>query len=241
MDPSQPLPAPAPVPPAAPVETAAASTLVTAAGPPRLGRAPLAVGAIGPRVLALQTRLRWAGIRTPVDGTYGEPTAGAVQLFQAKRRLPQTGQASARTLRELLRATRLGDRLDERCYAQGSVICVDKTQKVLRFLRDGRLLRQMHINIGPERGDPWFRRYSSTREGSFTVYRRHKDHVSTGYGTPMPYSLFFDGGEAFHLSRWFGRYGYANTSFGCVTVGSERDARWVFRRAPLGTPFVVYS
>jgi peptidoglycan hydrolase-like protein with peptidoglycan-binding domain len=241
MDPTEPLPAPDPVPAAAPPVEAAPTGLVQAAGVPRLGRAPLRVGAAGPRVIALQTRLRWAGIKTPTDGAYDDDTAAAVRLFQAKRRLKQTGDASRRTLVQLLKATKRGDRLDERCYADGKVICVDKTQKVLRFLRNGKVKRQMHINIGPERGDRWFGRYSSTREGSFSVFRRAKYHVSTGYGTPMPYSLWFDGGEAFHLSRWFGTYGYANTSFGCVTVGSQRDARWVFRRTPVGTPFVVYS
>ncbi|MFF1402241.1 L,D-transpeptidase [Streptomyces sp. NPDC058294] len=55
-----------------------------------------------------------------------------------------------------------------------------------------------------------------TRKGWHTVYWRHKNHVSTLYGQPMPYAQFFDGGEAFHAV-----YGSIYTtvgSMGCVNL-----------------------
>jgi lipoprotein-anchoring transpeptidase ErfK/SrfK len=61
-----------------------------------------------------------------------------------------------------------------------------------------------------------------TRAGWHKVYWRHKNHWSTLYNTPMPYSQFFSGGQAFH-----GVYGSLNTtvgSMGCVNL-SVPDAR----------------
>ncbi|MFJ7151952.1 L,D-transpeptidase [Streptomyces sp. NPDC100445] len=55
-----------------------------------------------------------------------------------------------------------------------------------------------------------------TRKGWHTVYWRHKNHVSTLYGQPMPYAQFFDGGQAFHAV-----YGSIRTtagSMGCVNL-----------------------
>jgi lipoprotein-anchoring transpeptidase ErfK/SrfK len=62
----------------------------------------------------------------------------------------------------------------------------------------------------------------ATRTGLKRVYWRHKNHVSTLYDVPMPYSQFFDGGEAFHsvaipLSTPPG-------SHGCVNM-TKRDAK----------------
>ena len=56
----------------------------------------------------------------------------------------------------------------------------------------------------------------------------------------MRWSLFFDGAEAMHFSDYFRRGGYGIRSFGCVDIASFTGARWVFRHAPVGTPFIVY-
>ena len=37
-----------------------------------------------------------------------------------------------------------------------------------------------------------------TRTGLKKIYWRDIDHVSSIYNVPMPYSQFFDGGQAFH-------------------------------------------
>ncbi|HEX6447496.1 MAG TPA: L,D-transpeptidase [Streptosporangiales bacterium] len=43
-------------------------------------------------------------------------------------------------------------------------------------------------------GRPGYR----TSIGTFHVTRKDKDHISSIYHVPMPYSVFFHGGEAFH-------------------------------------------
>ncbi|MFF7791995.1 L,D-transpeptidase family protein [Streptomyces sp. NPDC007991] len=48
-----------------------------------------------------------------------------------------------------------------------------------------------------------------TRAGWHKVHRRHKDHWSALYNTPMPYARFFSGGQAFH-----GVHGSLNTTVG---------------------------
>ena len=44
-----------------------------------------------------------------------------------------------------------------------------------------------------------------TREGSFKVNRKSRNHYSTIYHTPMPYAMFFSGGQAVHYSPDFAR------------------------------------
>ena len=66
--------------------------------------------------------------------------------------------------------------------------------------------------------------------GWHTIYWRHKNHVSSLYGTPMPYAQFFDGGEAFHAV-----YGTLHTvvgSMGCVnlTLGDARRLWGVLKK-----------
>jgi peptidoglycan hydrolase-like protein with peptidoglycan-binding domain len=209
--------------------------------PAELGTAAIDDGTSGQRIEALQVRLTWVGTpAVPSTGAYDAGTEAAVEHFQAKHELPVTGRADRRTVEELSRVSRRGAELDRRCTSVPVAVCVDKTQKVLRYVRDGRVVRTLDANFGPEKGEEGFGTYSRTREGSFTVYRRAADHVSTGYGTPMRWSLFFDGAEAMHFSDYFRKGGYQIRSYGCIDIASFDGARWVFRHSPLGTPFIVY-
>lgn len=49
-----------------------------------------------------------------------------------------------------------------------------------------------------------------TRPGAHRVFWKHKNHVSSIYGTPMPNSIFFDGDIAFHQGS------LSQVSHGCV-------------------------
>ncbi|MCX6466761.1 MAG: L,D-transpeptidase [Pseudonocardiales bacterium] len=69
--------------------------------------------------------------------------------------------------------------------------CVELSSNRAWLLRDGR------VSYGPvpiSHG----RRGHRTPPGTFRVTFRNIDHVSSIYGTPMPYSVFFNGGIAFH-------------------------------------------
>jgi hypothetical protein len=54
-----------------------------------------------------------------------------------------------------------------------------------------------------------------TPPGTFRVTFKKRHHVSSIYGTPMPYSVFFNRGIAFHQGNLRGQ------SYGCVLLSRE--------------------
>ena len=113
------------------------------------------------------------------------------------------------------------------------IICVDKTARRLYFLVDGKLLLTLDARFGGEA--------NPTREGDFTIYRKDADHVSTGYGSHMPYAMFFSAGEAIHYSIDFATRGYAGHSHGCVNIRDLKALAWLFDQVPVGTPISIWS
>src|SRR6476469_6133583 len=99
--------------------------------------------------------------------------------------------------------------LDARC-AVGRVLCIDKSSSTLRWVVDGSVRQTLDVRFGAS--------YSPTREGVFTVYWKDADHVSSLYGSPMPWSMFFSHGQAVHYSSDFAARGYEGASHGCVNV-----------------------
>ena len=99
--------------------------------------------------------------------------------------------------------------LDSRCLT-GRVLCISKATRSLTWVVDGRALMRFDVRFGSEN--------HPTREGDFTVYRKNRTWTSTLYGSSMPYSMFFSGGEAVHYSSDFAARGYAGASHGCVNV-----------------------
>ena len=79
-----------------------------------------------------------------------------------------------------------------------------------------------------------------TREGAFTVYWKSRDHVSTTYGSKMPFAMFFSGGEAVHYSSDFAARGYAGASHGCVNVRNYDGIKWLFDQVVVGDKVIVY-
>jgi peptidoglycan hydrolase-like protein with peptidoglycan-binding domain len=232
---------------AAPASDAAAHAPVVVAAPAapvrpaQMGNSPIGKGTRADIVTALQTRLTWAGISTPRTGHYDVKTAAGVTLWQQKRNLPATGRADAATVASLAHATSTDGRIVPLCDKPGITLCVDKTQKMFRFYDNGTLVRQWSIQVGPEKGQKEYGRYSSTRLGTFTVQRMERNHVSSEYGTPMPYAMFFDQGIAFHPSNYFAEAGYANSSYGCVTNAKPADSAWLFAHTKVGTRVVVHA
>jgi len=66
-----------------------------------------------------------------------------------------------------------------------------------------------------------------TRVGNSVVYYRDKDHISGLYDSPMPYSQFFDGGQAYHGSSYM-LNPFVGHSHGCINMYNE-DARQLWR------------
>lgn len=208
------------------------------------GRALLQRGDTGIEVRRLQARLaqlRW--FDGDVTGRYARTTVEAVEGFQAKRRIPVTGEVDRRTLDRLTALTReptraelfdievSGPPLDPRC-ATGRAMCVDKTSRTLRWVVDGVVLRTVEVRFGSAE--------LPTREGAFSVFRKSRDHVSSLYGTSMPFAMFFSGGQAVHYSPDFAANGYAGASHGCVNVRDRPAVEWLFDHVRLGDKVIVY-
>lgn len=173
-----------------------------------------------------------------VDGSYGTTTRDAVTRFQRANRMTVSGTVDAVTWAALRAKTRtptkaelLGVQLDQRCLT-GRVLCIDKTARRLAWVVDGSLQRVLDVRFGSE--------YTPTREGTFTVFWKHIDHVSTLYGSPMPYSMFFSRGQAVHYSSDFAARGYAGASHGCVNVRDRAGIRALYAEVRVGDSVVVY-
>lgn len=115
----------------------------------------------------------------------------------------------------------------------GRVICIDKTARTVDWVVDGERRLELDARFGDE-GTP-------TRDGMFKVYRKSKKHVSRLYGASMPYSLFFDGGQAVHYSEDFAERGYEGASRGCVNTRNKAKMRRLFEAARIGDKVYVYA
>ncbi|PAZ10751.1 hypothetical protein CLM62_39225 [Streptomyces sp. SA15] len=202
-------------------------------------------GDSGRDVRELQARLRQvAWLFDGPTGTYDDLTERAVRGFQGKRGLPRTGETDTVTWQRLLRMTHEPGKWDlylmggqpaaapdPRCLT-GRVLCIDKTSRTLRWMVDGRTVSTMEVRFGSQ--------YTPTREGVFSVYWKSRHHVSTLYDSPMPYAMFFSGGQAVHYSTDFAARGYAGASHGCVNVRDERAIAELYAQVRDGDKVVVY-
>ncbi|MET7696211.1 L,D-transpeptidase family protein [Streptomyces sp. NPDC005485] len=199
----------------------------------------------GTEVRRLQARLHQvAWLITAPTGTYDSPTVSAVKGFQGKRGLPRTGEMDAVTWQRLRKMTHSpadwelypyggqpAAKPDPRCMT-GRVLCVSKASRTLRWMIDGRTVSEMDVRFGSQ--------YTPTREGVFNVYFKSRHHVSTIYHTPMPYAMFFSGGQAVHYSSDFAARGYYGASHGCVNVRDEGKIAKLFAQVRNGDKVVVY-
>ncbi|MDX3456793.1 L,D-transpeptidase family protein [Streptomyces sp. ME02-8801-2C] len=239
------IPAPAPAPTRPPK-----STPVPAPAPKKAAPAPPAPvlwsrGDSGRDVRELQARLHQvAWLFDGPTGSYDDLTESAVKGFQGKRGLPRTGKTDTVTWQRLLRMTRepgqwelylMGGQPaaypDPRCL-RGRVLCISKTSRTLRWMIDGRTVSTMSVRFGSQ--------YTPTREGVFSVYWKSRHHVSTLYDSPMPYAMFFSGGQAVHFSADFAARGYGGASHGCVNVRDETAIAAIFAEVSTGDKVVIY-
>jgi peptidoglycan hydrolase-like protein with peptidoglycan-binding domain len=206
----------------------------------------LATGAKGEQVRELQARLRKLQLfdRNPT-GYYGPVTTASVRAFQKQQGMSAGGSVTSSTwsaLRartsppsrdELYPPTTLPlDTPDPRGLT-GRALCVSKKSRSLAWYVDGRLVSAMDVRFGSA--------YTPTREGKFNVRFKSKDHVSTIYDTPMPYALFFSGGQAIHYSSDFAARGYSGASHGCVNVRDKKKIAALFAQVRKGDKVVVYK
>ncbi len=212
----------------------------------RPGPTVLGAGDSGTHVRDLQARLKQlAWYFGDVTGSYDDATVTAVKGFQTKRAIPVTGDADQRTLDRLdaMTTTPTHDalhnilpspgKLDPRCLT-GRVMCIDKTSRTLRWVVDGHVRQQLDARFGSTLND------TPTREGVFHVFLKDADHVSTLFGSSMPFAMFFSGGQAVHYSSDFAATGYAGASHGCVNIRDLAGVTWLFSQVRVGDKVVVY-
>jgi hypothetical protein len=173
-------------------------------------------------VYELQRRLSRLGLYTIwPTGYYGSKTVHAVKQFQRKSGLPVTGKMDRASWRKLIKRTIRGrGQLPDVCRSRGWHACYDRAWHQLTLFHRGEM-----INSWMVRGGAYD---TQTRIGDFTVYARVRHAVSYEYDdAPMPYSLFFDGGEALHGSRYMVDP-YVGHSHGCVNL-YVKDARQLWK------------
>jgi len=213
----------------------------------------LRAGDTGSKVRSLQARLRQLSwFDGDVSDRYGSKTTAAVRGFQAKRGFDATGTLDERTWDRLVSMTHrpTADELanvkakpvepvpasiswdvDERCMT-GRVMCVSKSTKRLTWVVDGVPQYGFDVRFGSDE--------LPTREGVFSVYKKKVDVISNLYHTPMPYSMFFSGGQAVHYSSNFARLGYAGASHGCVNVRNKPLLIQLYGEVRIGDQVVVH-
>ena len=215
------------------------------------GPAILKAGAKGDKVRNLQVRLKqleW--FSGDVTGVYGTITTSSVKGFQGKRGVPQTGEVDQRTWDRLTGMTKTPSKdamynrvpanastgstrgLDSRCLT-GRVMCISKRNNSVTWVVDGKAQIRMDVRFGSDE--------TPTRNGSFRVFRKTRNGVSTLYKTPMPWAMTFSGGQAVHYSPDFAARGYDGASHGCVNVRNYDGIRWLWRQVNLGDRVVVYA
>jgi len=201
----------------------------------------------GMEVRELQARLKQIGwFDEDVTDHYGDMTTQAVEGFQVKREIPSTGEVDQRTWDRLLAMTvqptraelfnrrpepTAGARLDPRCRT-GEVLCIDKSSNSLRWVVDGEVRTTVDVRFGSDE--------MPTREGQFAVNFKSRDHVSSLYDTPMPFAMFFSGGQAVHYSPDFAANGYNGASHGCVNVRDHAAIVSLFDQVDVGDKVIVY-
>jgi Putative peptidoglycan binding domain/L,D-transpeptidase catalytic domain len=191
-------------------------------------------------VRALQLRLLKAKMLAPgyATGYFGPLTEAAVKKFQRTYKLPVTGKVDKATWNLLvgktgtMKITTPTVKLDKRCKFSGQALCVDKTKRKLYYVKNSKIIKTLDARFGCAA--------TPTRNGLFHVYSKRRHWVSTIYHTPMPFSMFFSGGQAVHYSADFHNRGYLGCSHGCVNIRNYSGLEWIFDRIHVGDRVVVY-
>ena len=174
-------------------------------------------GSHGQAVRELERRLREQRyVLQRVDASYDLDTAEAVYAFQSVHGLPQTGRVDAALWRLIARSGA------PRARQPGTHIEVSKARQYLLDVRDGLVVRVVHISTGAT---------GNTPIGTWHVYR-----TVPGYDWVLYYPLYFLRGFAIH--------GYPSVPPFPASHGCVRIPMWIatslYADHGLGTTVVVY-
>lgn len=163
-----------------------------------------------------------AKVGTRQDGVLGPATCNAIKKYQCTKNLNVDGIVGPNTWGIMRGGS----------APRGTRICVDLNHQQLWLTKDG---RRTYTAERVRTGDPRLSQASATRTGNFHVYWKDIDHISSIFHSPMPYSMFFSGGQAIHESS-FSTPG----SHGCINV-THNDAVRLWNASPTGTPVSIWG
>lgn len=158
-----------------------------------------------------------------VDGIFGGRSRAAVIAFQKWKGLARDGIPGPVTQKALATAKRPTPRTRGR--GTRTEILLDR--QLLLFIKNGWVARTLHVSTG--------RRGFRTPAGRHVILRKRRLSRSLPYEVWLPWASYFVGGIAIHQSK---NVPVKPVSHGCVRV-PRYDARWLFRRTPVGTPVTV--
>ncbi|MEV6397783.1 L,D-transpeptidase family protein [Streptomyces sp. NPDC051907] len=174
----------------------------------------------------------------PVDGKQSAADCKAIRAFQAQHGITPTigyaGPITWRTMDTMLAQRAAGKNPNKagKCPTnKGRIACVDLTRQ-LSWIQDGKTLKYGPVPVRTGKDG------TETRTGAKKIYWRSINHWSTLYNVRMPYSQFFDGGQAFHSttkSMW-----NPPGSGGCVNMRSG-DAKAYWNLLKNGDDVFVYG
>lgn len=173
-------------------------------------------------------------LKLKVDGKQSAADCRAIRAFQLKHKIkPAIGFAGPVTWSRMqLLSARKNPNAAGKCPVRTyRVTCVDLGRQ-LTWVQKGKKVVYAPVPVRTGRAG------YATRGGWHKVYWKHKNHHSTLYDTPMPYSQFFSGGQAFH-----GVYGSIYTtvgSMGCVNMRLA-DARKLWSVLKTGDRVYVWG
>ncbi|WP_338697242.1 L,D-transpeptidase [Streptomyces sp. Q6] len=153
---------------------------------------------------------RW--LKLKVDGRQSAADCKAIRAFQTKQGIrPNSGFAGPVTwgrMRSI--SARKNPNAAKKCPTRAyRLACVDLPRQLM-WVSKGKKIVYGPVPIRSGRAG------YATRAGWHKVYWKHKNHWSTLYNTPMPYSQFFSGGQAFHAI--YGSVYNPPGSRGCVNM-----------------------
>lgn len=230
------------------VIAATALSLAVIAGGVGLGTAQAAtvtlkIGSQNSYVKTLQYNLYHSKARsyfnyTSYTGLFGSVTQAGLKIWEYDNRyrtgvkidgIIVVGSSEWNLLASQRRS--LAVKIDSRCL-YGRVICASVQERKIRYYEYGKLLYTLDARYG-RIGD-------ETRSGNFYIFKKKIDAVSNIYGTAMPYSIFFSGGQAVHFSSSFATVGwYYPGSYGCINIRDKTTLVKIFNRVRPGYDRVV--
>ncbi|WP_433800054.1 L,D-transpeptidase [Actinomycetospora sp. CA-084318] len=151
--------------------------------------------------------------------------AGVTTLPVTTTTKPTATRAKATTTRASRTASTGDTSSGLPCSISGDGACVSLSAKRAWLVQDGKVVRSAPITSG--------RPGERTPTGTFHVTWKDADHRSSQFNdAPMPWSVFFNGGIAFHTGS------LSRQSAGCIHL-SDAVARQFFRTLAVGDTVVV--